>query len=155
MLSLVQAHHKISILIDEFGSLKSCAYGEADSLKISMWLDDNDLAYYLQSQPTVVIIDGFQIEITPKDNDYIVGITKHTEIADLVKKVETVQGRQHTQARIINYLFSSIIGLTLLGTVSGLISNKENNHVFTVVNGLNPLLAAICGYYFSESKKNG
>ncbi len=155
MLSLVQAHKKISILVDEFGALKSCAYGEADSLRISMWLDDNDLTYYLQSQPVSVIIEGMMVDIFPRENEYLLSITKHIEVSDLVQRVEKVQGRQHTQSLIINYLFASIIGLTVLGTVSGMVSNKENNHIFTVVNGLNPLLAAICGYYFSESKKNG
>jgi hypothetical protein len=82
-------------------------------------------------------------------------ITRHIEVSDLVQRVEKVQGKQHTQALIINYLFASIIGLTVLGTVSGMVSNKDNSKVFTVVNGLSPLLAAICGYYFSESKKDG
>ncbi len=155
MLSLIQAHKKITILVDEFGDLKSCAYSENDIIEISMWLDDNDLTYYLQSQPVSVIIEGLLVDVFPSENDYLLSITRHIEVSDLVQRVEKVQGKRHTQALIINYLFASIIGLTVLGTVSGMVSNKDNSKVFTVVNGLSPLLAAICGYYFSESKRNG
>lgn len=155
MLSLIQAHKKVTILVDEFGDLKSCAYSADDIIEISMWLDDNDLTYYLQSQPVSVIIEGLLVDVLPSENDYLLSITRHIEVSDLVQRVEKVQGKQHTQALIINYLFASIIGLTVLGTVSGMVSNKDNSKVFTVVNGLSPLLAAICGYYFSESKKDG
>lgn len=155
MLSLLQPHKKITILVDEFGALKSCAYSDDDILEISMWLDSNDLTYYLQGQAISVIIDEMMVDIFPTENDYLLNIAKHVEVSDLVQQVEKVRGKQHTQSLIINYLFVSIIGLTVLGTISGMVSNRDNSKVFTVINGLSPLLAAICGYYFSESKKDG
>lgn len=154
MQELLKKYKKLSLALDEFGHASACPYEAGECQMIREWLQSIDVCHFLSSDALSVVLDGVHIDIIPHDSCYRLVLRLYISNNDIIEKVDSIQTKQVMQTHIINYLFASIISLTLIGTAINVAFKEKTENLFNVVNSLNPLLAAATGYFYSENKRN-
>lgn len=153
---LFKEYKIIEINIDFAGAVKNPLYPKDMCSLLSLWIDNMNLLSFLAVGARSIIVDGVLVHAIDSAEGFKLALLPYQDIRELSKKISTLEKQISIKSKIVSYLFSSIVGLTVLGAALSLrAETKESSYVFSVVNGLNPILAAVCGYYFSESKKDG
>lgn len=153
---LFKEYASITVEMDSSGTIKGALYPQDMCTLISLWLDHHNILAFISIGSEMIIFDDVLIKIEKKEKAFTIILTQHKDPAELLKKIRFLEKQAGIKSKIVSYLFSSILGLTTLGAIlAGSTKSAGSANVFTVVNGLNPILAAVCGYYFSESKKDG
>jgi hypothetical protein len=157
MLFLFKEHNTITVEMDTGGNIQSQAYPADMCTLISLWLDHHNMLSFLSlGGGGIFVFDSILVKAEKKEKTFRITLTQYKDSSELVEKIRFLEKQAGIKSKIVSYLFSSILALTTLGAVLSTTSkNTGSTNVFTVVNGLNPILAAVCGYYFSESKRDG